>query len=102
MEALLGSGTSIAFDLEGADSDHMAIPPAPTIAKAEAASELAELYWMALARDVNFLDYESDTTIAAAGNEPQILNAFCRWRFRKCVRRTRPIALGTRRSPAPA
>jgi hypothetical protein len=58
-----------AFDLEGADSHHMAIPPAPTIAKAEAASELAELYWMALARDVNFLDYESDATIAAAGNE---------------------------------
>jgi len=59
----------LAFDLEGADSHHMAIPPAPTIAKAEAASELAEVYWMALARDVNFLDYESDATIAAAAKE---------------------------------
>ena len=58
-----------AFDLEGADSHRMANPPAPTIAKAEAASELAELYWMALARDVAFLDYESDATIAAAGQE---------------------------------
>ena len=58
-----------AFDLEGADSHHMEIPPAPTIAKAEAASELAELYWMALARDVAFLDYESDATIAAAAKE---------------------------------
>jgi hypothetical protein len=57
------------FDLEGADSHHMAIPPAPTIARAEAASELDELYWMALARDVSFLDYETNPTIAAAANE---------------------------------
>jgi hypothetical protein len=60
---------AFAFDLEGADSHHMAIPPAPTIARAEAASELDELYWMALARDVSFLDYESDATIVAAANE---------------------------------
>jgi hypothetical protein len=59
----------LAFDLEGADSHHMAIPPAPTIARSEAASEMAELYWMALARDVNVLDYGSDATIAAAATE---------------------------------
>ena len=65
-----------AFDLEGADSHAMAIAPAPTIAKAEAASELAELYWMALARDVNFLDYESDATIAAAAQEISLFSDF--------------------------
>jgi hypothetical protein len=52
--------------MEGPDSHHMTMRPAPTIASREAASELAELYWMALARDVHFLDYGSDTTIAAA------------------------------------
>jgi hypothetical protein len=47
----------LAFDLEGPDSHHLSMRPPPTIASAEAASELAELYWMALARDVHFLDY---------------------------------------------
>ena len=60
---------ALAFDLEGADSHHMAIPPAPTISGARAAAELAEVYWMALARDVHFSDYASDATIAAAASE---------------------------------
>jgi hypothetical protein len=60
---------ALAFDLEGADSHHMAISPAPTIAGAQAASELAELYWMALARDVSFSDYPSSATIAAASSD---------------------------------
>jgi hypothetical protein len=60
---------ALAFDLEGPDSHHMAIRPAPTIAGTEAAGELAELYWMALARDVGFEDYGTDATIAAAAEE---------------------------------
>jgi hypothetical protein len=60
---------ALAFDLEGADSHHMAIAPAPTIAGPRAAGELAEVYWMALARDVHFSDYASDSTIAAAAAE---------------------------------
>lgn len=56
----------LAFDLEGADSHHMANPPAPRIDGPEAVAELAENYWMALARDVNFQDYEGDPIIAAA------------------------------------
>jgi hypothetical protein len=60
---------ALAFDLEGADSHHMAIAPAPTIAGARAASELAELYWMALSRDVHFSDYATDATTRAAAAE---------------------------------
>ncbi len=60
---------ALAFDLEGADSHHMAIAPAPTIAGPRAAGELAELYWMALARDVHFSDYASDATTLAAAAE---------------------------------
>jgi membrane-associated phospholipid phosphatase len=56
----------LAFDLEGSDSHHMGIPPAPRIDGPEAVAELAENYWMALARDVNFEDYERDPLIAAA------------------------------------
>ncbi len=49
--------SGLAFDLIGADSHHLGIPPAPTFSSAEEAVEIAELYWMALARDVHFSDY---------------------------------------------
>src|SRR5260221_2321740 len=39
----------IAFNLEGADSHHMSIAPAPAFSSAEQAADAAELYWHALA-----------------------------------------------------
>ena len=59
----------LAMDLEGPDSHHVCLPPAPALASAEAAGEAVELYWMALARDVNFNDYSLDPTIARAAAE---------------------------------
>jgi len=56
----------MAFDLEGPDSHHLGMAPAPRIASAEAASELGELYWMALCRDVHFGDYETNPVVANA------------------------------------
>lgn len=67
----------LAFDLEGPDSHHLSIRPSPTIAGPEAASELAELYWMAHVRDVHFMDYEFDPTIDTAASE---LSAFSDFR----------------------
>jgi membrane-associated phospholipid phosphatase len=55
-----------AFDLEGTDSHQLSMRPAPAFASAEEAGEMAELYWMALLRDVNFLDYETDPIAQAA------------------------------------
>ena len=58
--------SSYAYCLEGSDS-HVgvtALPPA--YASNEQGSEMAEDYWMALARDVAFADYDSDSTIASA------------------------------------
>jgi hypothetical protein len=56
----------LAFDLEGPDSHHVTIPPAPRFASAEEAAEMAEVYWMALARDVHFEDYAGDVTTQTA------------------------------------
>jgi hypothetical protein len=56
----------IAFDLEGPDSHHLAMRPAPTIASSEGGSELGEVYWMALCRDVHFSDYGSSPIVADA------------------------------------
>jgi len=66
----------LAMDLEGPDSHHTTMPPAPRFASAEAAGEAVELYWMALARDVNFSDYGSDPIIARAAQDLSILSDF--------------------------
>jgi hypothetical protein len=66
----------LAMDLEGPDSHHTTMPPAPRLASAEAAGEAVELYWMALARDVNFSDYGSDPIIARAAQELSALSDF--------------------------
>ncbi len=60
----------LAFDLEGPDSHHLSVPPAPAFSSAEQAAEIAENYWMALARDVHFNDYAAGTAIidSAADN----------------------------------
>ena len=55
-----------AFDMEGIDSHQLKLPPAPKFASAQEAGEAVELYWMALIRDVNFSDYLTDPTVAAA------------------------------------
>jgi hypothetical protein len=64
------------FSLQGADSHHLAIPPAPPVASAWAADEMVELYWMALARDVAFTDYASNPVTQAASAELNALSAF--------------------------
>ena len=54
---LAGPQGGIAFDLEGADSAKLTIPPSPALASAERAGEMVEDYWMALARDIPFSQY---------------------------------------------
>ncbi len=68
--------SGLAFDLEGPDSHSLGLPPAPALASAEAAGEMAELYWMALARDVYWLDYDSNPTTTAAAAELSALSDF--------------------------
>src|SRR5262249_56276776 len=68
----------LAMDLEGPDSHHVTMPPAPRLASAEAAGEAVELYWMALARDVNFTDYGTDPIIARAPQNLSPLSHFPR------------------------
>ncbi|HMP30923.1 MAG TPA: vanadium-dependent haloperoxidase, partial [Saprospiraceae bacterium] len=58
-----------AFDLEGPDGQSLTIPPPPTFESAEVAAEMVELYWMALARDVYFEDYDTNPIIANAVND---------------------------------
>ena len=76
---LLGEGRKLngplgafALPLAGADSQHFGaplVPPAPKLASPEYATELVELYWASLLRDVPFTEYETNATAIAAANE---------------------------------
>src|SRR5215471_8609650 len=57
------------FSLQGADSHHLSIPPAPAVQSAWAADEMVELYWMALSRDVAFTGYSSNPITQSAAAE---------------------------------
>ena len=55
-----------AFDLAGLDGAATKLDPPPAFASALMATEMAELYWLSLTRDVPFRDYETDPLVAAA------------------------------------
>jgi hypothetical protein len=66
----------LAFDLEGSDNHHLAIRPAPRFDSAEEAGEAAELYWMALLRDVSFNQYHHNKLAQAAAEDLTNLSDF--------------------------
>jgi hypothetical protein len=66
---LNGPQGGLAFDLECLDSSQFQVPPAPALASEEYATELVELYWASLLRDVAFTDYLSNPVAMQAANE---------------------------------
>jgi hypothetical protein len=66
----------LGMDLQGPDSHHVKLPPAPAFASAEEAGEEVELYWMALARDISFSEYNTSPLIAKACEDLSRLSDF--------------------------
>ncbi len=66
----------LAFTVSGADSHQIVVPPPPPFASAQLAGEMAELYWMSLARDVPFFDYGTSPVIDRAALELSGLSDF--------------------------
>lgn len=69
---LNGPQGGLAFDLEGADVVQFGqpvVPPAPTTASDLNATELVEMYWASLLRDVAFTDYATSPSAAEAAAE---------------------------------
>ncbi|HLM46001.1 MAG TPA: vanadium-dependent haloperoxidase, partial [Myxococcaceae bacterium] len=73
---LVNPQSAFAYDLMGADSHHLTMPPAPSFASAEAAGEMVELYWHALTRDVPFDAYATDPLIQQAAASLSSLSDF--------------------------
>jgi membrane-associated phospholipid phosphatase len=57
------------YNLDACDSSQIPIASPPAFSSAEIAAEMAELYWMALLRDVPFFSYGSSEEIAKAGTD---------------------------------
>lgn len=73
---LVNPQSAFAFDLEGADSHSLAIPPAPAFNSLEQTGEIVENYWMALLRDVPFEDYGANPLALAAMDDLSALSDF--------------------------
>ncbi|NWK68921.1 vanadium-dependent haloperoxidase [Bacillus paramycoides] len=58
-----------AFELEGPDSHHLGIAVPPAFSSAWEASEMAELYWRALTRDVSFTEFDINPLTLQAASE---------------------------------
>ncbi len=73
---LNGPQGGLAFDLECPDFSQFGVPPAPTLASEEYATELVELYWASLLRDVPFTQYSSDPVAVNAATELSSLASY--------------------------
>ncbi len=58
----------LAFDVAGPDAQALTLQPAPRFDSAAVAHEMGELYWMAVARDLAFVNYVTSSTIGTAVN----------------------------------
>jgi hypothetical protein len=52
--------SGLTFDIAGPDPQEMTMPPAPRFDSEQTAHEMGELYWMAVARDVPFINWPTD------------------------------------------
>lgn len=66
---LNGPQAGLAFYLDSLDGSQYAVPPAPALASEAYATELIELYWASLLRDVAFGAYEQSSVAQRAAAE---------------------------------
>ena len=73
---LNGPQGGLAFYLDCLDSSQFAVPAAPALASEAYATELVELYWASLLRDVAFTNYVTNAVAANAATELTSMPAY--------------------------
>ncbi len=68
--------SAFAYELEGGDPHTFPIPAPPAFSSAQAAAEMVELYWQALARDVPFSQWSTSSIIQNAAAELSKLSGY--------------------------
>lgn len=66
---LVNPQAAYAFELVGPDSHHLGMIAPPAFSSAWEASEMAEVYWQALTRDIYFEDYGTNPLTVAAASD---------------------------------
>lgn len=66
----------LAFNMQGPDPGALLQVPPPAFRSAEQASEMAEDYWMALARDIPFTDYAANQLTIDAAADMSLFSQF--------------------------
>ena len=95
---------AFAFTLAGTDSQQFGddiVPPAPPLASKEYATELVELYWASLLRDVPFTDYETNQIAIDAAQEISGLSTYAGPRDSQNVVTPRLLFRGGGKFPTP-
>jgi hypothetical protein len=73
---LNGPQGGLAFYLDCLDGSQFSVPPAPTLASEAYATELVELYWASLLRDVAFTTYPTNAVAMKAAAELSAMPAY--------------------------
>ncbi len=68
LRAWESQGAGLTFDLEGPDAQSVTMPPCPSLDSQELIAEMAEVYWMAICRDIPFRNWATNATIESAQN----------------------------------
>ncbi|HEX4750436.1 MAG TPA: vanadium-dependent haloperoxidase [Bryobacteraceae bacterium] len=68
--------SGLAYDLEGMDSHQLYMPPCYEFRSAAAIAEMAEDYWLAVCRDIPFIEYDANPDTAAAAADLSKFSAF--------------------------
>lgn len=66
----------LAFNLQGPDPFSTVVRPAPRLDSAQNSAEMAELYWLALLRDVKFGEFETSPLVAEAAADMSTYSDF--------------------------
>lgn len=68
--------SGLTFEMHGPDSHSVTMPPAPKLGSNELIFELAEVYWLALLRDVHFNQFQAGSDESTLNDAIAYLNAF--------------------------
>lgn len=66
----------LTFEMHGPDSHSVTMPPAPELGSAELTFEMAEVYWLALLRDVHFNQFQAGSSDPTLKKAIAFLNGF--------------------------
>lgn len=73
---MVNAESAFTYEMDGGDSHTFDMLPPPAFSSSQAAAEMVELYWQALARDIPFAQWSTSPVIQAAAAELSSLKGY--------------------------